>query len=609
MKYTEQQLLQMLQDNIEEGAAALLEEYTGLLWSVCRRRLDNEEDIRECVNSTFAEFCLHMERFDIRQSSLKNYLCRIADRRAVDCWRKNIRKVKVEEAVIQKYADDQDNFENMTADRLEEALSMLPTEDEAILRMKYYENLSYQEIAERLGLNYETVKKRGLRGRKKLMNLLLVLALILALLAACAIAVLHHYKFTGKLGFIWSGEDIICEVAESDAEWTNGQADFQVTDAVYRDGALTLYLTVTWNGNTEDMFFETKPYTHGDIESGYERLRIYDNDRRMWLDDEELYPTMSWFGNIDESRKNEVEYKIHFRDPDPLTAAEELSFSLYFDEEEIGFLQMKPVKEEEFQARDEQAVLSNGAVFTAGPGRAGTPFATVILLQTEEGNDRLSGRLYSHIFGLGARAEQPARLTDKDGNVYTSVNVTCTENPEGLGSFFSAYQFYFPGAEAGEYTLCVPQICVIREGESEEVMVPLPKEEGGFLECDITVMFPQGAGLKITGVHCAVDRHQDYNFGPDGTLVPAEEDVQWRYTLETETITGTGAYQFCTAEPKACIYDENGEDIAIEGVSGASFEIKYDKAFLFDSIPLKFVNPVFVLEESISLPVIIEESE
>lgn len=607
MKYTETQLLQMLQHDIEEGAAALLEEYTGLLWAVCRRRLENEEDIRECVNSTFAEFCLHMERFDAQQSSLKNYLCRIADRRAVDCWRRNLRSAKAEEAVRQKYNACQDDFERMTADRLEEALAMLPAEDEAILRMKYYEGLSYQEIAEQLGLNYEAVKKRGIRSRKKLMNLLLVLALILALLAACAVAVLHHYKYTGKLGFIWSDEDIICEVEENDAAWSSGQADFKVSDAVYLDGTLTLYLTMVWNGDPGEMFYESKPYIHGDIEAGYECLRIYDNDRKLWLCDEELYPTMTWFGNVDESRRNELEYKIYFRDPEPLSVASPLSLSLYFDEKQVGTLQMKPVEEEEFQARDEQVVLSNEAVFTAGPGRAGMPFATVILLQMEEGNDAISDRLYSHIFGLGAWPEQPAKLTDKDGNIYTSVNVSRTVNTESIGSFFSAYQFFFPGAAPGEYTLCVPQICVIREGESEEVMVPLPAEEGGYLECDIPVMFPQGFGLRITGVHCAVDRHEDYDIGPDGTMILAGEDLQWRYTLETETISGAGAYRFCTAEPEARLLNEKGEDIVVEGVNGSGFEIKYEKEILLDHIPLKFVNPIFIMEESISLPVTIEE--
>lgn len=47
----------------EKGAAALLEQYTGLVWSVCGRRLENPEDIRECVNTAFAEFCAGFERF------------------------------------------------------------------------------------------------------------------------------------------------------------------------------------------------------------------------------------------------------------------------------------------------------------------------------------------------------------------------------------------------------------------------------------------------------------------------------------------------------------------------------------------------------------------
>ncbi len=608
MKYTEAELLQMLQDHMEEGAEVLLQEYTGLLWAVCGRRLDDEEDIRECVNDTFAEFCLNLQQFDPAQSSLKNYLCMIADRRSVDCWRKNRRRTEAENAVFQQAGCGCEDFAEMTAERLDEALSMLNPEEKQIIRMKYYEGLTYKEIAQQLNLNYDMVKKRGLRSHKKLMRLLLVLVLVLALLAACAVTVLHHYKYTGKLGFIWSGEEMILEAEETDVVWSSGRADFKLSDAVYTDGVLSMYLTVTWNGALEDMFTEEDEHANREIAEGYELLSMHDITRDKWFRSRDKHPTMNWFGNFNPASERKLEYEILFPDSEPLRSAQNLSFELYFKDEPIGFLQMKPVAEEEFRERDEHAVLSTGAVFAVGPGRVESPLSSVILLQTEEGSEQISDRLYSHVMGLGSMVVPPTVLTGADGTEYPSVNVSCTKNTSGIGTFINAYQLYFPGAAAGEYILHIPQICIQRQGESEEAVIPLPAEEGEHLDCDVMALFPEGFGMHITGVTCSVDVHQDYDMGPDGSMVLAEEEKEWRYTIEYEVIQGDDdLYQFCMAAPDALLYDEAGMDLANEGASVNGLDIKFDKEIQLDSIPVKFKNPVFLLEESISLPVILEE--
>lgn len=46
MTYTQEEILNLMEQNRELGAAVLLEAYTGLLWSVCARRLSNPEDIK-----------------------------------------------------------------------------------------------------------------------------------------------------------------------------------------------------------------------------------------------------------------------------------------------------------------------------------------------------------------------------------------------------------------------------------------------------------------------------------------------------------------------------------------------------------------------------------
>lgn len=54
----DQHILELLDTDRDAGTAALLRAYTGLLRSVCARRLDDEEDVKECVNDVFVEFIM-----------------------------------------------------------------------------------------------------------------------------------------------------------------------------------------------------------------------------------------------------------------------------------------------------------------------------------------------------------------------------------------------------------------------------------------------------------------------------------------------------------------------------------------------------------------------
>lgn len=51
----DQTIISLLDREPEEGMALLIEEYSGLLWTVCHQYLQNTEDVKECVNEIFSE--------------------------------------------------------------------------------------------------------------------------------------------------------------------------------------------------------------------------------------------------------------------------------------------------------------------------------------------------------------------------------------------------------------------------------------------------------------------------------------------------------------------------------------------------------------------------
>lgn len=246
---TDQPVIALLDHEPEQGMALLIEEYSGLLWTVCRQYLQNTEDVKECINETFSEFYLHKERFDPEKGALKGYLAVIARRCALHRYQENRRW----EGAAPSEQEEPDPFSRMESkDELEAALAALDPVDERIVRMKYYDGMTAREIAASLGLPYETVKKRYQRSMKKLLKKLtigLVIVAILGLLAACAYMVLRHFGFVPGYGVTTTEAAVY--VLESGTVVSGEQYEFHLEDAYWQEGTFIADL---------QLYGETNPY-------------------------------------------------------------------------------------------------------------------------------------------------------------------------------------------------------------------------------------------------------------------------------------------------------------------------------------------------------------
>ena len=158
------ELMELFARDPESAAAVLVEQYRYLLWGVCSRRLQDAEDVWECVYEALADFCLHWKRFSPERGSVKSYLAAIADRRALDLYRKNQSWERSRQAATRK-----GESEPGPAGPLEEwLLEELAEKERAIVWLRCVRRMSYAEIAAALRLPYEQTRKCGYRGLKKL---------------------------------------------------------------------------------------------------------------------------------------------------------------------------------------------------------------------------------------------------------------------------------------------------------------------------------------------------------------------------------------------------------------------------------------------------------
>ena len=69
--HTDGEYLALLRRDPEEGMALLLQDFTPVVWAAAARVLPQEQDVRECVNDTFAEFYFKQAAFDPEKGALR----------------------------------------------------------------------------------------------------------------------------------------------------------------------------------------------------------------------------------------------------------------------------------------------------------------------------------------------------------------------------------------------------------------------------------------------------------------------------------------------------------------------------------------------------------
>ncbi len=240
---SQEEILNLLKYAPQAAITLMVKQYTGLIWKVAGQYLSNPEDIKECVNDTFMEFYCHQDRFDVTRGSLPKFLITITRNRAISKYRKN--KLHENFALTDEIPYNIDDIEQAELKLdLERVLSSLKPEDEEMIRMKYYDGMTVQEIARSLNLPYETVKKRQQRSLSKLRRLFLacLLVLLIASLTACAYMVLRYFGIIPGYGINTKPEKQVYTLLEEiSLETECGQCVLQ--DALIMEDSIWLWGT------------------------------------------------------------------------------------------------------------------------------------------------------------------------------------------------------------------------------------------------------------------------------------------------------------------------------------------------------------------------------
>jgi len=158
-----------------EAWTTLYRQFSRRVFGLCRHLLGSREAAEDATSEVFVRVQRAMRSYDSQQP-FPQWLLSIASHHCVDQLRRRRveqRLFEADEAALPELpgADPTPLSELLDAEQravLQEAVGELPERLRLPLVLRYYRELSYQQIADELGLNRNTVATLILRGKKEL---------------------------------------------------------------------------------------------------------------------------------------------------------------------------------------------------------------------------------------------------------------------------------------------------------------------------------------------------------------------------------------------------------------------------------------------------------
>ncbi len=183
MAETEIQIIEGLRRRSPKVQQMVLEQYGNYVWAQVVRLVTGVEDAEEVYQDVFVKVFCNINMYDERKSSFKTWMSRVAYNESITFLRRK------RQAVIY-FEDNEGKAESLSEAEVEEtfghtnpetvqliraAMRYLPPDEQAIITMFYYDEMSLKEIAYVTESIPTTVASKLSRTRKKLCKIIKML--------------------------------------------------------------------------------------------------------------------------------------------------------------------------------------------------------------------------------------------------------------------------------------------------------------------------------------------------------------------------------------------------------------------------------------------------
>jgi RNA polymerase sigma-70 factor, ECF subfamily len=152
----------------------LYAEHRGAAFALAYRMLGERGLAEDVVQEAFLNIWLQGVTYDTERGAARTWLLTIVHHRAIDLMRRQRAKsgsdTDIEAAVPLPSSEDTWTTvaEHLERDRILQAVAMLPPEQQQVIELSYFGELTHAEIADRVGVPLGTVKGRLRLAMEKL---------------------------------------------------------------------------------------------------------------------------------------------------------------------------------------------------------------------------------------------------------------------------------------------------------------------------------------------------------------------------------------------------------------------------------------------------------
>lgn len=147
--------------------------YKQTMFYSANRILKDEYLAEDVVHQAFLRIIDNLSKIDkINCHKTKGFIVVIVENIAIDSYRKRKRENSVSFDEVEIYIEDVKNSDNFILNDIEETILKLPINYSTVLRLKYSQGYTNEEISEILMISEENVRQRISRGKKRLIEIL-----------------------------------------------------------------------------------------------------------------------------------------------------------------------------------------------------------------------------------------------------------------------------------------------------------------------------------------------------------------------------------------------------------------------------------------------------
>lgn len=177
IKYTEEELVELLKQGDKSAFSYLYDHYSGALYSIIYKMISRQELAEDVLQEVFVKIWNSFSSYDSSKGRLFTWMVNIARNHTIDTIRsksyKKQSKIQNEENAVGNVANNSNENNKFDSLGLRKQVTLLKEDQRQVIDLSYFEGYTQEEISKQLGIPLGTVKTRmraGILVLKKLLQ-------------------------------------------------------------------------------------------------------------------------------------------------------------------------------------------------------------------------------------------------------------------------------------------------------------------------------------------------------------------------------------------------------------------------------------------------------